>query len=37
MADLAGDFPGDAYNLVSRNFCDAACRRLVVGRARIPC
>ncbi|WVZ82257.1 hypothetical protein U9M48_029540 [Paspalum notatum var. saurae] len=37
MADLAADFPGDAYNLVSRNcnhFCDAACRRLV--RARIP-
>uniref|UniRef100_A0A0D9WML3 PPPDE domain-containing protein n=1 Tax=Leersia perrieri TaxID=77586 RepID=A0A0D9WML3_9ORYZ len=39
MADLAADFPGDAYNLVSRNcnhFCDAACRRLVAGRARIP-
>ncbi|KAE8778460.1 deSI-like protein [Hordeum vulgare] len=38
MADLAADFPGDAYNLVSRNcnhFCDAACRRLV-ARARIP-
>ncbi|CAM0913107.1 unnamed protein product [Alopecurus aequalis] len=38
MADLATDFPGDAYNLVSRNcnhFCDAACRRLV-ARARIP-
>ncbi|XP_062234105.1 deSI-like protein At4g17486 [Phragmites australis] len=37
MAELAADFPGDAYNLVSRNcnhFCDAACRRLV--RARIP-
>uniref|UniRef100_A0A0E0L8M0 PPPDE domain-containing protein n=1 Tax=Oryza punctata TaxID=4537 RepID=A0A0E0L8M0_ORYPU len=37
MADLAEEFPGDAYNLVSRNcnhFCDAACRRLV--RARIP-
>ncbi|XP_040381346.1 deSI-like protein At4g17486 [Oryza brachyantha] len=37
MADLAAEFPGDAYNLVSRNcnhFCDAACRRLV--RARIP-
>ncbi|KAG0513150.1 hypothetical protein BDA96_10G076900 [Sorghum bicolor] len=39
MSDLAADFPGDAYNLVSRNcnhFCDAACRRLVAGRARIP-
>jgi hypothetical protein len=39
MAELARDFPGDAYNLVSRNcnhFCDAACRRLVAGRARIP-
>ncbi|RLN11611.1 hypothetical protein C2845_PM09G04780 [Panicum miliaceum] len=38
MAELAADFPGDAYNLVSRNcnhFCDAACRRLV-ARARIP-
>ncbi|KAM0847488.1 hypothetical protein ACQ4PT_054994 [Festuca glaucescens] len=38
MAELATDFPGDAYNLVSRNcnhFCDAACRRLV-ARARIP-
>jgi hypothetical protein len=38
MAELANDFPGDAYNLVSRNcnhFCDAACRRLV-ARARIP-
>ncbi|GJN00750.1 hypothetical protein PR202_ga17954 [Eleusine coracana subsp. coracana] len=38
MADLAADFPGDAYNLVSRNcnhFCDAACRRLVRA-ARIP-
>uniref|UniRef100_A0ACD5XXQ3 Uncharacterized protein n=1 Tax=Avena sativa TaxID=4498 RepID=A0ACD5XXQ3_AVESA len=38
MADLAADFPGDAYNLVSRNcnhFCDAACRRLV-ARARFP-
>ncbi|TVU12310.1 hypothetical protein EJB05_45948, partial [Eragrostis curvula] len=37
MTELAADFPGDAYNLVSRNcnhFCDAACRRLV--RARIP-
>jgi deubiquitinase DESI2 len=37
MAELAADFPGDAYNLVARNcnhFCDAACRRLV--RARIP-
>nr|CAB3469624.1 unnamed protein product [Digitaria exilis] len=39
MAELAAEFPGDAYNLVSRNcnhFCDAACRRLVAGRARIP-
>ncbi|XP_066372288.1 deSI-like protein At4g17486 [Miscanthus floridulus] len=39
MSDLAAEFPGDAYNLVSRNcnhFCDAACRRLVAGRARIP-
>lgn len=39
MSDLATEFPGDAYNLVSRNcnhFCDAACRRLVAGRARIP-
>jgi hypothetical protein len=38
MAELAAEFPGDAYNLVSRNcnhFCDAACRRLV-ARARIP-
>ncbi|CAL5046411.1 unnamed protein product [Urochloa decumbens] len=38
MVELAADFPGDAYNLVSRNcnhFCDAACRRLV-ARARIP-
>ncbi|CAN6190447.1 unnamed protein product [Urochloa humidicola] len=38
MAELAADFPGDAYYLVSRNcnhFCDAACRRLV-ARARIP-
>ncbi|XP_034589632.1 LOW QUALITY PROTEIN: deSI-like protein At4g17486 [Setaria viridis] len=38
IAELAADFPGDAYNLVSRNcnhFCDAACRRLV-ARARIP-
>ncbi|KAM0918458.1 hypothetical protein ACQ4PT_008981 [Festuca glaucescens] len=38
MGELAADFPGDAYNLVSRNcnhFCDAACRRLV-ARARIP-
>ncbi|KAL5225435.1 hypothetical protein ABZP36_012074 [Zizania latifolia] len=37
MAELAAEFPGDAYNLVSRNcnhFCDAACRRLV--SARIP-
>lgn len=37
MTELAADFPGDTYNLVSRNcnhFCDAACRRLV--RARIP-
>lgn len=38
MAELAAEFPGDAYNLVSRNcnhFCNAACRRLV-ARARIP-
>lgn len=38
MAELAADFPGDAYNLVSRNcnhFCDAACRRLVRA-PRIP-
>ncbi|KAG8093803.1 hypothetical protein GUJ93_ZPchr0012g20750 [Zizania palustris] len=37
MAELAAEFSGDAYNLVSRNcnhFCDAACRRLV--SARIP-
>lgn len=36
--ELAAEFPGDAYNLVSRNcnhFCDAACRRLV-AQARIP-
>jgi deubiquitinase DESI2 len=29
MAELAEDFPGDAYNLVSRNcnhFCDASSR-----------
>ncbi|KAL5200280.1 hypothetical protein ABZP36_021483 [Zizania latifolia] len=32
MAELAAEFPGDAYNIISRNcnhFCDAACRRLV--------
>lgn len=37
MAELAADFPGDMYNLVTRNynhFCDAACRCLVCRASR---